>query len=186
MNDIRSTVSKVVNGDVAGQKDLFRQYYPYIMSIALRYTRNKEDAEEVLNDTFVKIFSKINQYQFDKPFTGWISSITVNTSIDHLRKKKNQLTFLDIEEGYGFDFQEPEEWYGEKHSEILPVLQELTPQYRLVFNLYVFEDYKHSEIAEKLNISEGTSKSNYARAKKMIVEKLSNSPKYKELLKSAI
>lgn len=143
------------------------------MAIALRYTQQPFDADEVTNDAFLRIFQNLDKFNEELSFKNWISRITVNASIDFLRKKKKNLYFLEIndhsaelavEENFDFEL--------DTETPILPILQELSPQYRLVFNMYVFEDYKHKEIAEKLNISIGTSKSNFARAKKIISDKL--------------
>lgn len=143
------------------------------MAIALRYTQQSFDAEEVVNDSFLRIFQNLDRYDDDLSFNNWISKITVNTSIDFLRKKKKNLYFLEINDhNLELVSDDDVECQLDDDTPILPILQELTPQYRIVFNLYVFEDYKHQEIADKLNISVGTSKSNYARAKKIISDKL--------------
>ena len=143
------------------------------MAIALRYTQQSFDAEEVVNDSFLKIFQNLDRYDDDFSFKNWISKITVNTSIDFLRKKKKNLYFLEIND-HNLELVSNDDFeiLLDDETPILPILQELSPQYRIVFNLYVFEDYKHQEIADKLNISVGTSKSNYARAKKIISNKL--------------
>lgn len=143
------------------------------MAIALRYTQQSFDAEEVVNDSFLRIFQNLDRYDDELSFNNWISKITVNASIDFLRKKKKNLYFLEINDhNLELVSDDDVECQLDDDTPILPILQELTPQYRIVFNLYVFEDYKHQEIADKLNISVGTSKSNYARAKKIISDKL--------------
>ena len=148
--------------------------------------RNKQDAEEVLNDTFVKVFSKIDQYRPEQPFNGWIATIAVNSSIDQLRKHKNEIQLTDLQEDYQHQVIDVHQWSESGEEKILPLIQELSPQYRLVFNLYVFEDYNHEEIATKLGISVGTSKSNYSRARKIIKDKIAQNPHYQMMLKSAI
>ena len=148
--------------------------------------RNEQDAEEVLNDTFIKVFAKIDQYNPEHPFNNWIAAIAVNSCIDHLRKLKNQIPLSDLQEDYDHHVLEMHNLAESDNERILPLIQELPPQYRLVFNLYVFEDYKHDEIAKKLGISVGTSKSNYSRAKKIIRDKIARNPHYQTILKSAI
>lgn len=147
-----------------GQKKLYEHFYGYGMNIALRYSKSKDEALEILNDAFLKVFSKINQFNTSSPFKPWLRKIIVNTAIDYYRK--NSLRIVDIAmENI------PEENYFDPHenmmngNDMLPIIQELPPMYRMVFNLYVMEEYKHHEIAEKLNITVSTSKSNLSRAK---------------------
>ncbi len=158
------------------------------MSIALRYTQQHADAEEVTNDTFLRAFTHLAKYDPSRSFNNWISTIAVNASIDFLRKKKNQLHFVEMDDRTpeASDQAVMEELTLRPDAPILPILQELPPQYRTVFNLYVFEDYKHKEIAAKLNISVGTSKSNYSRAKKIIAEKLKDKKNIDQLLTGTI
>ena len=145
------------------------------MSITLRYMSTREEAEEALNDSFLKVFTNLKKFNSNLPFTSWIRKITINTCIDKLRRGIKLLTVhFNIEEIEQISVEDFEISSDEK---ILPILQELPPRYRLVFNLYVFEDYKHKEIAAKLKISEGTSKSNYARAKSLLKKKLGRNPK---------
>ena len=179
-------ISKLKRNDRAEQKLVFTSYYGYVMSIALRYTANKHDAEEILNDVFCKIFRAIDSFNPDLVFKSWISRITVNASIDFIRKRN---VGLEIEM-FSVKHNEPDEPYNDKDEEIdgdiLALINELPPQYRLVFNLYVFEDYKHKEIAEKLGISIGTSKSNYARAKNILRQKLTIKKNDTPILNKAI
>lgn len=157
------------------------------MAIALRYTSQTFDAEEVVNDAFLKVFQNLKAYNPTLSFKNWIAKITVNASIDYLRKKKKSLYFVEIND-YTSELVAPAEsdFELDGNTPILPILQELSPQYRIVFNLYVFEDFKHQEIAKKLNISIGTSKSNYARAKKIIAGKLKEKKYIDQLLTKSL
>lgn len=147
-----------------GQRKLYEHFYGYSMNIALRYSKSKDEALEILNDAFLKIFLKINQFDNSYPFKPWLRKIVVNTAIDYYRK--NSLRIVDIsldnipEESYFDPFD-----HLENENDMLPIIQELPPMYRMVFNLYVMEEYKHQEIADKLNITVSTSKSNLSRAK---------------------
>ena len=170
ISKIESDLDKLLNGDPTGEKLIFIKYYPYVMSICLRYSKDRSDAEEILNDTFLKAFNKISTYNKNKPFRPWIGTIAVNTSIDFLRKKKKEWLFIELKDEMDPYEEDILEW--EENALVLPVIQELSNQYRLVFNLFVFEEYSHKEIAEKLNISIGTSKSNFARAKKIVKARL--------------
>lgn len=153
------------------QKLLYQQFYSYAMSICLRYAPNMEEAQEILNDSFLKVFKNIKQYNQEKPFRLWLRRILINTAIDYYRSRNNNLTCIE---------EVPTLYIKENPSilddlalrEILDLVQELPTAYRLVFNLYVMEGYKHQEIAEKLGISEGTSKSNLAKARKQLQRKL--------------
>lgn len=156
------------------QKKLYQHFYGYGMSIAFRYVNNREDAVEILNTAFVKIFKNLDSYDLDKPLKPWLRRILVNTAIDFLRVRKRIEESRDIETV-------PEPGMSESitsqlaYEEILKLIQELSPSYRTVFNLFVIEGYKHEEIADMLGISIGTSKSNLFKAKahlKKALEKL--------------
>lgn len=129
------------------------------MGICLRYTRSHEEALEVLNDGFYKILTNIETFTPGFAFKGWIRKIMINTSIDHFRRYEKHYHNVDI--SYMKNSQLNPDTLSQLGEEvILNALQELAPSYRLVFNLHVIEGYKHEEIAQKLGISEGTSKSN--------------------------
>jgi RNA polymerase sigma factor (sigma-70 family) len=146
---------------------LYKHFFGYGLNIAFHYTSTREEAEEVLNDAFIKVFNNILQYDFDYPFKSWLRKILVNSSIDYFRKYHKTSVELvhdeEIEESVILSI--PDE-----SDDVLPILQKLPPAYRMVFNLYVMEEYKHHEIAEILHISVGTSKSNLARAKQKLKE----------------
>lgn len=147
------------------------------MSIALRYAQNKEEAIEILNDGFLKIFQHISEFDTTRPFKAWLAKIMVNTAIDHLRSKKRISFTEDITQVYdlGMDDKAMDKL---SYDELLLLVQSLPPAYRMVFNLYVMEGYQHQEIAEQLGISEGTSKSNLFKAKKILKEKIEKATSY--------
>lgn len=142
------------------------------MAICLRYANNKDEAIEILNDGFLKIFHHIDSYDSSRPFKSWLSKIMANTSIDHLRSRKKIHFTEDITQVY--DLGMPDEHAISKltYEEIIGLVQLLPPAYRTVFNLYVVEGFQHQEIAEMLGISEGTSKSNLFKAKRILKEKI--------------
>lgn len=156
------------------QKKLYQMFYAYGMSITLRYADSRGEAAEILNDAFMKVFTNIDSYDLERPFKPWLRRIIVNTAINHYHKTKQdeeQVELDKIERGLGNDEQILS---GISYEEIIEMVQQLTPAYRTVFNLYVIEGFKHREIAEMLDIAVGTSKSNLAKAKKnlqAIVEK---------------
>ncbi len=151
------------------QERLYRHFYGYGMNVALRYTRTKREAEEILNDAFLKVFNNIDQFDTDFPFKSWFRKVVVNTAVDSFRKhKKYNELFSSQEPNVDSIYYEFNDLNFDDTDDALPILQELPPAYRLVFNLYVMEGYKHKEIAEMLNISIGSSKSNLSRAKEKL------------------
>ncbi len=160
-------VKKCVKGDRKSQQKLYEIFYSKMMGVCYRYTNNAEDAKDILQDGFVKVYNNLKKYNFKGSLEGWIRRIMVNTAIDHYRKHKD--VFL-VDDDYILENSKVEKadtiysQFGE--SVIMNAIQSLSPAYKTVFNLSVIEGYQHKEIAEKLNISEGTSKSNLAKAKK--------------------
>lgn len=148
----------------AAQKRLFEQYYGFAMSICLRYAANKTEAEEMLNDGFIKVFDKIDYYDPAKSFEAWLRTVIVRTSIDYYRKNHKKVSFMDVEEAHFLAY---EDHHLEQLAadEIMELVQKLPPAYRTIFSLYVVEGYSHNEIAEMLGINAGTSRSNLAKAR---------------------
>lgn len=138
------------------------------------------EGEEILNDSFLSIFKNINQYDIDYSFKAWLRKIVIHKSIDAFRKNKK---YKEIHSQVEIEKIPPEDEVSivEKDDDILSVIQLLPPAYRTVFNLYVMDDYKHHEIAELLQISVGTSKSNLSRAKGKIKKIMLSQKKYKSL-----
>lgn len=154
-------------GNRAAQKRLYQLFFSYGMSVALRYTSTKPEAEEIISESFFKVFSKIDQYDENYEFKSWFRRILVNTSIDYHRKYKKLQTY-SFEELPNTETDKNLGLEAMLYEDILKGIQTLSPAYRLVFNLYALEGYKHHEIAEQLNISVGTSRSNYARARVLL------------------
>lgn len=161
---IQGLVKKCKKRDRKGQEELYRLLYPYAMSICLRYTRDEEEAIGVLNAGFMKVFTKLDQYNDSFSFKSWVRRIMVNTAIDHYRSNQPHTNHLEISSANQEQI-DPEVVSKVSEREIMALVQKLPPAYRLVFNLYAIEGYNHREIAEQLNISEGTSKSNLAKAR---------------------
>ena len=138
------------------------------MGVCYRYSNNAEDAKDLLQDGFVKVFNNLKKYNFNGSLEGWVRRIMVNTAIDHFRKNKNVFMVND-EDGFILENSKVESAntiYSQFGVEdIMEAIQSLSPAYKAVFNLNVIEGFPHKEIAEKLKISEGTSKSNLAKAK---------------------
>ena len=170
MTDNELTI--ILNGCRARQQSsqykLYGLFYNYAMTVARRYVISTHDSEEVVNDSFFKVFNKIEQYSNESSFKAWLRRIVVNTSIDHIRAKKRQPQINDIE-GYVFETEiETDIITAMTKAELLELVHQLPPAYRTVFNLYIVDEYNHEEIANLLGISVGTSKSNLARARQYL------------------
>ena len=144
------------------------------MGVCYRYARNREDAEDILQDAFIKIFKKINQFKGDGSFEGWARKIVVNTALEYFRTKTKWQNVPLNEFSEAFEIENDNDILSDlSFQEMLLLVQDLPPTYRLVFNLYAFEGLKHREIAQELGISEGTSKSNLYDARRILQRKLS-------------
>jgi len=168
------------NNDRKMQKELYDKYSPVLYAICLRYARNRDDAKDILQDGFVRIFLNINQFSRQHSFEGWMKRIMINTSITHYKQNSKYYYQQDISEveqttvlTEHFDSDEF------TREELMNVLQSISDGYRMVFNLYVLEGFKHREIADTLGIDVATSKSQFHRAKKIIQEKLKKLTKEK-------
>jgi RNA polymerase sigma factor (sigma-70 family) len=171
-------ISDILKGCRAGKREsqqaLYEQYSDVMFGICLRYIESSDDAEDVLMESFYKIFQKISDYREEGSFEGWMKRIVVNDCLMFLRKRKN--TFLTVELGtYEIpDASEEDVDVPFSFEDINRLLDKLPTGYRTVFNLYVFEDLKHREIAELLGISIHTSKSQYILAKNRIISMLTS------------
>jgi RNA polymerase sigma factor (sigma-70 family) len=160
-----------LKNDRTCQKALYEQFYSKMLGVCLRYSKTKDEAKDILHEGFMKVFNSLKNFNASGSFEGWIRRIMVNTAIDHLRKNKQNYLIVSTvyanEKAAGMqeEISEDELVMHIDKEEILKAVQELTPAYRTVFNLYVIEEYTHKEIAEMLDISEGTSKSNLSKAK---------------------
>lgn len=164
-------VKKCVKGDREAQQKLYKHFYSKMMGVCYRYCNNAEDAKDLLQDGFVKVFSNLKKYNFNGSLEGWIRRIMVNTAIDHFRKNKAVFFVNDKDENImdNAKIESADIIYSQFAVEdIMEAIQSLSPAYKAVFNLNVIEGFPHKEIAKKLNISEGTSKSNLAKAKRRL------------------
>ncbi len=156
--------------DATAQGELYKQYNRILFAICLRYSPNYTEAEDNLQDAFITIFKKIEQYNAKGSFEGWMKRVTVNTVLQKYRKQR---TFEIVDEGQIEDEAEVEIESEEIPLDVLlKIVQELPDRYRLVFSMYVMDGYQHKEIAEMLGISDGTSKSNLARARMILKNKI--------------
>lgn len=151
------------------QELLYRQFYGYAMSVCLRYAPTREGAVEVLNDGFLKVFTRLDQYDTTRPFKSWLRRILINAALDHYRQEVRHHHAEDVERVGQTVASESADAHSQlAHEELLGLIQQLSPAYRLVFNLYVMDGFTHDEIAAQLGISVGASKSNLARAREKL------------------
>lgn len=146
------------------QELLYKQFYGYAMSICMRYTNSRDEAQDVLNDGFLKVFTRLDQYDTTQPFKGWLRRIMINTALDQYRASVRH-QHVDLSEASYASTEIADVHSQLAHEELIELIQQLSPAYRLVFNLYVIDGYNHEEIATRLLISVGSSKSNLARAR---------------------
>lgn len=156
-------------GNSIAQKVLYDTYSSVLFGICIRYSKKEEEAQDILQDSFIKIFTKLDTYQYTGSFEGWLKRIVTNTSIEYYRKKINteQVDEIGFNPYLAVDSDKVLEV-----EELLKMIQELPEGYRIVFNMYAIDGYTHGEIATKLNISEGTSKSQLSRARAYLQRKL--------------
>ncbi len=163
-------IKQCIKNDRAAQNELFRNYKDTLFFTSLKYCRNEADAEDNLHDAFITIFQNIKTYKNKGSFEGWMKRITIYKAIDKYKAVKT--TNVEINDDILEGTIEVEENTTHSLEELLKFIQELPDQYRLVFNLYQMDGFSHNEIAGLLKISEGTSKSNYHRAKLLLRDKI--------------
>jgi RNA polymerase sigma-70 factor (ECF subfamily) len=153
--------------DRAAQKELYRQFYGYAMSVCLRYCDFEDEAIEVANDGFLKVFLNIQRYDPNMPFKPWFRRILINTALNHIKKKQKLKisTLMDTE----YNIPDTEEILARLgFQELMALVRSLSTAYRTVFNLYVLDGFSHEEISQELGISVGTSKSNLSKARERL------------------
>jgi RNA polymerase sigma-70 factor (ECF subfamily) len=181
---LKRIIGGCLQNDRRSQEELFKLYYGKMLGVCMRYSTDRDSAEEVLQEGFIKIFDKLDAFDYKGSFEGWMRRIMANTAIDSIRKKKKNPMLTDNDEDFKMGSEDPVvqreevEFVGLKAEMALEAINQLSPAYKSVFNLYVLEEYTHKEIAEILGISEGTSKSNLSKAKmnlqKILSEKFTN------------
>lgn len=200
----KKLIRQCKNNNKDAQREIYEKYSPVIFGICVRYVRDKSTAEDIMQECFITIFSKVSQFKGLGSFEGWMKRIAVNTSLMHIRKNKKEYSYDNLEyisNTKKYETSEEKEIYKKNiksvitnaefsKSEILEYVTQLPTGFRTVFNLYAIEKYKHKEIAKKLSISVGTSKSQLLRARKKLqkilykagLQKIKNSEKRKFLI----
>lgn len=171
--DLNLNIQGCVLNDRLSQKKIYSSFYNYAMTICSLYTNNHEDSVEILNDGFLKVFKEIYRFQpaygnVISSFRGWLRKIMIHTAIDHFRKN-HKYRFTKELDRETIRISEGEDALDRiSYDEIVRSMQKLTPGYRIIFNLFIIENFSHEEIAKQLGISIGTSKSNLARGRKQL------------------
>ena len=162
-----------IREDAACQRELFNRFVGRMLGVCKRYARNSADAEDILQDAFIKIFEKIHQFKFEGSFEGWIRRIMVNTALKKysLRRYEKEVSGYEISDK-DESMVEPSAYAHLTQKELLGMINEMPDGYRLVFNLYVIEGYQHDEIAKMLKIQAGTSRSQLVKARNMLQQRI--------------
>ena len=168
-------IQSCLRGDRQSQSKLYNIYVQKMFVVCLRYAKTREEAEEILQEGFMKVFEFLHQYRSTGPFEGWMRKIMVNCALQKYRSKGNLRPVVDID-AIAADYAVHEDIISKIGTkELLNMVQQLPPAYKIIFNLYVFEGMKHREIAELLSISEGTSKSNLSDARAILQKAVNES-----------
>ena len=171
-------ISCCQEGDRKAQEKLYRNYYKVMMTVCLRYTRNNEDAVEVLNNGFLRVFKNIRRYDSSQAsLYTWIRTIVINSCLDFVKQKQKLEKMYELKEDVEVHIA-PEVINKMKGAELLEQIRKLAPATQAVFNLYAIEGYNHKEIGQLLNISTGTSKWHLSEARR-ILQQLINEPRAK-------
>lgn len=180
--DEKTLIKACKNAEVSALKILYERYFAMMFGVCLRYVRNKADAEDLVQEGFMKVFKDIGSFEGKGSFEGWLRRVIVNNTLSHLRKTKREFAHDDIEtiaENEPDDIETDEITVESKiknrdftKEELIEIIQSLPQGYQQVLNLYIVDGFKHYEIAKMLNISEGTSKSQLNRGRKLAVKKL--------------
>lgn len=178
MSKMSANLSQVIDGCLHGkrksQKQLYELYYPFAYTVCRKYAKNRQEAEEIINNGFLKIFNKLETYEPSLKFENWARRIFINAAIDYFRKFKSYRITEgeDVDSGAENRGVAPTILQQLTTEEILACTAQLPPSYLLVFNLYVVDGFTHTEISKKLNISIGTSKSNLSKARQKLQQLL--------------
>ncbi|MEI6508895.1 MAG: sigma-70 family RNA polymerase sigma factor [Bacteroidota bacterium] len=172
-------IKSCIEGEAKAQKKLYEKYSKTMFGMCLRYSNSFDDAKDILQEGFVKVFTKLNQFNSSGSFEGWMKRIFINQSLEHYRVNKNHQNHMDVE----FANEHPHDDFTIERisrEEILSILNKMSPGYRTVLNLFIIEGYSHAEIGEMLAISEGTSKSQLSRARVILQNEILKIQKIKQ------
>ncbi|MDR1169783.1 MAG: sigma-70 family RNA polymerase sigma factor [Prevotellaceae bacterium] len=165
-------IKECIKKDIRAQKQLYEKYASLMMSVCLRYVKDRDIAQNLLQDGFIKLFDKIHTYSGTGSFVGWMRKIFVNTSLEYLRHNDVLKHSMNIDVAFNIESKEESPIDKISADELMKCITELPVGFRTVFNMFAIEGYSHAEIAEMLGIHEGTSRSQYARARTLLQQKI--------------
>lgn len=169
----RDVIEAFIGGKKDGFDKIYEAYSPGMFIISLRYTRCNDDAQDVLQETFIKIYNNRDKYDIERPIGAWIKTITIRTALNYIKEHyRFQLTDDESYFDAAIEIESSEDHNQDLKNKLIAVLNKLPDGYRTVFNLYTIDNLTHKEIASHLGVTEGTSKSQYSKAKKMIKQLL--------------
>jgi len=171
LEELQIIIKNCKAGKREAQAKLFQLFARKMFTVALVYSKDRTAAEDIIQDAFIKIFDKISQYSGEGSFEGWVRRIVVNTALERYRRE-NKLYSIDDYQPYEEQLSYNDLIDNISANELMEIIGSISPQYKIVFNLYALEGYSHKEISQQLGISEGTSKSNLARARKVLQDKV--------------
>lgn len=164
----QSILAGCLNNDPSAQRELYNRYSPKMLSVCYRFANSREDAEDMLQEGFIKVFTQMHTFQNKGAFEGWIRRVIVHTCINFLKKNKKFSNSIDLEQADYLEVKEETMPSVMQARQIIECIRLLPLGYRTVLNLYAMEGYSHKEIADMLDIEESTSRSQYTRAKSML------------------
>lgn len=174
MTDIKDIISGCLKGNRRDQELLYRRHAARLYAVCLQYSGNDEEARDILQEGFIKVFENLSHYKHEGSFEGWVRRIMVNTALERYRSKNHLRMVDDIDQVPEPDAEpDNEDYAGLQAVDLMTIIRELPPKYRMVFNLFAIEGYSHKEISKMMNISEGTSKSNLSRARVILQRRVS-------------
>lgn len=171
LEDFKPIISECIAGDQKSMAKLYHQFAPKMFGVCLRYARDTSEAEDTMQEGFIKVFSNLKTFRNEGSLEGWIRRIMINVSLEKIRKLHLMHPVGDVSVYDTVNFSD-DVIAKIAADDLIKLIQELPPRYRLVFNLYVMEGMTHQEIALEMKISEGTSKSNLARAREILKKKV--------------
>ena len=171
LEDLKQIIKECARGNARAQEMLYRHFAPKMFGVCLRYSRDNTEAEDNLQEGFIKVFTNLKSFRHEGSFEGWMRRIMVNVALERYRKQQVMYPVEDISVYEGREVSD-EILANISAKELTAIIRQLTPRYRMVFNLFVVEGLSHEEISREMSISVGTSKSNLARARQILKNKV--------------
>lgn len=170
----KKLIEECKKGNNQALKELYETYAPRMLGVCYRYAGNRELAEDMFHDGFMTVFAKIGSFRSEGSFDGWIRRVFVNTSLEHIRKNKKMREHQEITDRTVILEDSPSALEDMSAESIMSVVERLPDGFRVIFNMYAIDGYSHAEIAKELNINESTSRSQYSRARAILMQELQN------------